>query len=132
MVRGHTLLRTLVFVIAVAVALCAQEAAPEASPPPPPRDAVGPAFPSPRPVQTRNDPPPRPVQTRETPVAPDPGLLKEINQIRAIDNHAHPPALNGPNGEPDEDYDALPCDPLEPTEAGLMFREDNPVYIKAW
>ena len=24
------------------------------------------------------------------------------------------------------------ADPLEPTDAGLMFREDNPVYVKAW
>jgi hypothetical protein len=65
-------------------------------------------------------------------LAPDPGLLSEINQIKAIDNHAHPPALDGPRGEKDEDFDALPCDPLEPTDSGLMFREDNPVYIKAW
>jgi len=65
-------------------------------------------------------------------LAPDPGLLREINQIKAIDNHAHPPALDGPQGKKDQDYDALPCDPLEPTEAGMMFREDNPVYIKAW
>jgi len=65
-------------------------------------------------------------------LAPDPGLLKEINDIKAIDNHSHPPALNGPHGEKDDDYDALPCDPLEPTASGLMFREDNPVYIKAW
>src|SRR5580698_5076745 len=63
---------------------------------------------------------------------PDPSLLSEINQIKAIDNHSHPPALDGPHGEKDTDFDALPCDPLEPTDAGLMFREDNPVYIKAW
>ncbi len=63
---------------------------------------------------------------------PDPGLLNEINQIKAIDNHSHPPALDGPHGERDTDFDALPCDPLEPTDAGLFFREDNPVYIKAW
>ncbi len=62
---------------------------------------------------------------------PDGGLLDEINQIKAIDNHSHPPALDNA-GQPDDDYDALPCDPLEPTAAGLMFREDNPVYIKAW
>jgi len=62
---------------------------------------------------------------------PDPGLLEEINQIKAIDNHSHPPALDNA-GQPDDDFDALPCDPLEPTAAGLMFREDNPVYIKAW
>src|SRR5512142_1152332 len=59
----------------------------------------------------------------------DPGLLKEVNEIQAIDNHSHPPSLT-PNGEKDDDYDSLPCDPLEPTDAGLMFREDNPVYIK--
>jgi uncharacterized protein len=63
---------------------------------------------------------------------PDPALLNEINQIKAIDNHSHPPALDGPHGERDTDFDALPCDPLEPTDAGLFFREDNPVYIKAW
>lgn len=63
---------------------------------------------------------------------PDPGLMAEINHIKAIDNHSHPPALNGPHGEKDADFDALPCDPLEPTDSGLMFREDNPVYIKAW
>jgi uncharacterized protein len=63
---------------------------------------------------------------------PDSGLLTEINQIKAIDNHSHPPALDGPHGERDTDFDALPCDPLEPTDAGLFFREDNPVYIKAW
>src|SRR5271166_3599593 len=62
---------------------------------------------------------------------PDASLLDEINHIQAIDNHSHPPALDNA-GQPDEDFDALPCDPLEPTAAGLMFREDNPVYIKAW
>jgi hypothetical protein len=63
---------------------------------------------------------------------PDPGLLDEINHIKAIDNHSHPPALNGPHGEKDEDFDALPCDPLEPTDNGWFFREENPTYIKAW
>jgi hypothetical protein len=64
-------------------------------------------------------------------LAPDPALLNEINQIKAIDDHSHPPALVNP-GEKDDDFDALPCDPLEPTAAGLMFRQDNPVYLKAW
>jgi len=62
---------------------------------------------------------------------PDAALLNEINHIMAIDNHSHPPALASA-GQPDEDFDALPCDPLEPTAAGLMFRNDNPAYIKAW
>ncbi len=62
---------------------------------------------------------------------PDAGLLDEINHIQAIDNHSHPPALDEA-GQPDDDFDALPCYPLEPTADGLMFREDNPIYIKAW
>jgi hypothetical protein len=57
---------------------------------------------------------------------PDAGLLDEINHIKAIDNHSHPVALDNA-GLADDDYDALPCDPLEPTAAGLMFREDNPM-----
>jgi uncharacterized protein len=65
-------------------------------------------------------------------LVPDPALLQEINQIKAVDNHAHPPALDGPHGEKDTDFDALPCDPLEPTDSGLMFRDENPVYIEAW
>ncbi len=109
MLRGHTLVKTLAFALAVTAALFAQTAS-----------------------QLAPAPPPRQVQQRDWPGTPDPGLLKEINEIKAIDNHSHPPALPGPHGEPDEDYDALPCDPLEPTDAGLMFREDNPVYIKAW
>ncbi len=62
---------------------------------------------------------------------PDASLLDEINHIQAIDNHSHPPALDEA-GQPDDDFDALPCYPLEPTADGLMFRADNPVYIKAW
>ncbi|MGB8768110.1 MAG: hypothetical protein WCC92_00730, partial [Candidatus Korobacteraceae bacterium] len=62
---------------------------------------------------------------------PDASLLDEINHIKAIDNHSHPPALDNA-GQPDDDFDALPCYPLEATADGLMFRQDNPVYIKAW
>ncbi|HEV2962809.1 MAG TPA: hypothetical protein VG649_13350, partial [Candidatus Angelobacter sp.] len=43
--------------------------------------------------------------------SPDPQLLAEINKIKAIDNHSHPPKLVSP-GEKDDDFDALPCDPL--------------------
>src|SRR5215471_12627162 len=74
---------------------------------------------------------PQSGQANDAARSADPALLKEINDIQAIDNHSHPPSLT-PDGEKDDDYDALPCDPLEPTDAGLMFREDNPVYIKAW
>lgn len=61
----------------------------------------------------------------------DPGLLAEINQIKAIDNHSHPPKLVA-SGEKDDDYDALPCDPLEPTAPNLMGRADNPRIVAAW
>ncbi len=61
----------------------------------------------------------------------DPALLAEINQIKAIDNHSHPPKLVGV-GEKDDDYDALPCDPLEPTAPNLMGRPDNPGILRAW
>src|SRR5579871_3592226 len=105
MIRG-TLLKTLILALALAGAAAAQQLTP--------------------------DPPAQPARTQESLGAADPGLLQEINGIKAIDNHAHPPALSGPHGEPDEDYDALPCDPLEPTAAGWFFREDNPVYIEAW
>jgi hypothetical protein len=62
---------------------------------------------------------------------PDPGLLSTIRAIRAIDNHSHPPALTAP-GQKDDDFDALPCDPLEPTDPALTTRPDNPRYLAAW
>src|SRR3954468_19052422 len=61
----------------------------------------------------------------------DPALMAEIRRIRAIDNHAHPPKLVGAN-EKDDDFDALPCDPLEPTASGLITRPENPQYLAAW
>jgi hypothetical protein len=61
----------------------------------------------------------------------DPQLLAEINKIKAIDNHSHPPKLVNP-GEKDDDFDALPCDPLEPSDPTTITRPDNPQYIAAW
>src|SRR5258708_4461268 len=61
----------------------------------------------------------------------DPQLLAEINKIKAIDNHSHPPKLVAA-GEKDDDFDALPCDPLEPSDATTITRPDNPQYIAAW
>jgi predicted TIM-barrel fold metal-dependent hydrolase len=61
----------------------------------------------------------------------DPQLLAAINKIKAIDNHSHPPKLVG-RGEKDDDYDALPCDPLEPSEPPTVGRPDNPQYLAAW
>jgi predicted TIM-barrel fold metal-dependent hydrolase len=69
-------------------------------------------------------------QAANTPVM-DPSLFAEISRIQAIDNHAHPPKLLAA-GEKDDDFDALPCDPLQPTAAGLMTRPENPQYLQAW
>jgi len=61
----------------------------------------------------------------------DPQLLEEINRIKAIDNHSHPPKVVGP-GEKDDEFDALPCDPLEPTQPTTISRPENPQYLAAW
>lgn len=63
--------------------------------------------------------------------SPDPQLLAEINQIKAIDNHSHPPKLVAP-GEKDTEFDALPCDPLEPSMPTTISRPENPQYLAAW
>jgi predicted TIM-barrel fold metal-dependent hydrolase len=62
---------------------------------------------------------------------PDAQLLAAINKIRAIDNHSHPPKLVG-SGEKDDDFDALPCDPLEPSDPTTISRPENPQYLAAW
>lgn len=61
----------------------------------------------------------------------DPQLLAEINKIKAIDNHSHPPRVVAP-GEKDDEFDALPCDPLEPTDPTTISRPANPQFLAAW
>ena len=61
----------------------------------------------------------------------DPQLLAEINKIKAIDNHSHTPKLVSP-GEKDDEFDALPCDPLEPNDPTTISRPDNREYLVAW
>ena len=63
--------------------------------------------------------------------APDPQLMQEINRIPAIDDHTHIPKVVA-GGEKDDDYDALPCAPLEPTADATMVRPDNPLFLQAW
>jgi len=63
--------------------------------------------------------------------SPDPQLLSEIQKIKAIDNHSHPPRLVAPN-EIDDEFDALPCDPLEPSDPPTANRPDNPQFLAAW
>ena len=53
-------------------------------------------------------------------------LLAEINQIRAIDDHAHPVRYTG-SGEPaDREFDALPVDNLESGSDPLQLRSTDP------
>jgi len=61
------------------------------------------------------------VASRAPAQRPDPALNAAIRGIRAIDNHSHPPALVVA-GEKDDDFDALPCDPLEPTNPTISGR----------
>jgi predicted TIM-barrel fold metal-dependent hydrolase len=61
----------------------------------------------------------------------DPALMAEIRKIAAIDNHSHPPRLVAP-GERDDEFDALPCDPLEPTMLPTTARPENPQILAAW
>ncbi|HKU23538.1 MAG TPA: amidohydrolase family protein [Terriglobales bacterium] len=63
--------------------------------------------------------------------APDPQLMQEISRIPAIDDHTHIPKAVPP-GEKDDDYDALPCAPLEPTADPTMARPGNPLFLQAW
>src|SRR5437762_13422016 len=63
--------------------------------------------------------------------APEAELLQQIIAIRAIDNHSHPPKVVAA-GEKDDDYDALPCDPLAQAPMPVKVRADNPEFIEAW
>lgn len=61
----------------------------------------------------------------------DPSLMGEIRRIKAIDNHSHPPRVVSAN-ERDDEFDALPCYPLEPTPVTVTLRPENPMYLAAW
>src|SRR6266496_3470973 len=64
-------------------------------------------------------------------ISPDPQILSEVNGIPAVDNHTHVVKVVGP-GEKDEEFDALPCDPLEPSETPFMALPENPKFLEAW
>jgi hypothetical protein len=62
----------------------------------------------------------------------DPELLSEISKIRAIDNHAHPLKYVAEGEKPDDEFDALPLDVIEPSPLPVRLKLDNPEFIGAW
>jgi hypothetical protein len=62
----------------------------------------------------------------------DPQLLAQINQIKAIDNHAHPLRYVAEGEKPDDEYDALPLDAIEPFPLPVRLAANNPEFIRAW
>lgn len=64
-------------------------------------------------------------------ISPDPDILAEVNRTPAVDDHTHVGKALA-NGEKDVDFDALPCDPLEPSETPFMARPENPKFLEAW
>jgi predicted TIM-barrel fold metal-dependent hydrolase len=65
--------------------------------------------------------------------AADPGLLSEINAVRAVDNHAHVMATAGADGRADDEFDAIACGGLEfVSPPPMRLRTDHPIYTGAW
>src|SRR5580704_18459131 len=60
-----------------------------------------------------------------------PEIAAEIQQIRAIDNHAHPVRAVA-SGEQDREFDALPVDNMEPSTDPMYLRPGDPGVIAAW
>jgi predicted TIM-barrel fold metal-dependent hydrolase len=62
----------------------------------------------------------------------DPQLVAEIAKIKAIDNHAHPLRFVAEGDKPDDEYDALPLEGLEPFALPPRLNPANPEYVGAW
>src|ERR1700722_6921554 len=63
--------------------------------------------------------------------AVDSQLSSEIAKIRAIDNHAHPVRPTAAGEKPDDEYDALPVDNLEPQSDPVRLRSGSPQILDA-
>src|SRR5580698_3165249 len=61
----------------------------------------------------------------------DPQLADEIAKIKAIDNHAHPVRPTAPGEKPDDEYDALPVETLEPQSDPVRNRPGAPELLEA-
>src|SRR5467141_3811400 len=62
----------------------------------------------------------------------DRSLLAEISKIKAIDNHAHPLKYVAQGEQPDDEFDALPLDAIDPFPLPARLKLDNPEFIGAW
>jgi predicted TIM-barrel fold metal-dependent hydrolase len=62
----------------------------------------------------------------------DPQLLAEISKIKAIDHHAHPLKVIAAGEKPDDEFDALPLEALDPFPLPARLQPDNPEFIGAW
>lgn len=62
----------------------------------------------------------------------DPQLLAEISKIKAIDHHAHPLKLVAAGEKPDDEFDALPLEALDPFQLPQRLQLTNPEFITAW
>src|SRR6185369_2112287 len=62
----------------------------------------------------------------------DAQLFAEINKIKAIDNHSHPLKYVAEGEKPDDEYDALPLDAIEPFPLPVRLSPDNTEFINAW
>jgi hypothetical protein len=62
----------------------------------------------------------------------DPQLVAEINKIKAIDNHAHPLRYVGEGDKPDDEYDALPLEGIDPFPLPLRLSTENREFVGAW
>ena len=62
----------------------------------------------------------------------DADLARQIDAIRAIDNHAHPVRMSAAGEAPDREFDALPVDNMEPATDPLALRPDAPGLADAW
>jgi predicted TIM-barrel fold metal-dependent hydrolase len=55
----------------------------------------------------------------------------EISRIKAIDNHAHPVRPTAQGEKPDDEFDALPVDDLEPQSDPIRQRPTSPHVVAA-
>lgn len=62
----------------------------------------------------------------------DPQLLADIIKIKAIDNHAHPLKYVADGEKPDDEYDALPFEAIEPFPLPVRLNPENAEFIGAW